>query len=49
MEDYKAIAKKLWDYICLSDEEHWTYEALADAIGLSDDELAFCRKLESWQ
>lgn len=49
MENYKAIAKKLWDYICLNDEECFTYEALAYSIGLTDDELAFCRRLENWQ
>ena len=44
--DYTEIAKKLWAYICIIDDEKATYEELADAIGLTDDELAFCRRLE---
>ena len=47
VEDYKGIAKKLWTYICIIDDEKATYEALADAIGLTADELAYCRRLES--
>ena len=46
MESYKKIAEKLWIYICIIDDEKGTYEELADAIGLSDDELALCRRLE---
>jgi hypothetical protein len=46
VEDYKEIAKKLWIYICIIDDEKGTYEELADAIGLSDDELPLCRRLE---
>jgi hypothetical protein len=46
IEDYKEIAKKLWTYICVIDNEKGTYEELADAIGLSDDELPLCRRLE---
>lgn len=44
--DYKEIAKKLWTYICIIDDEKATYEELADSIGLSDDELSLCRRLE---
>ena len=44
--DYTDIAKKLWTYICIIDDEKATYEELADAIGLTDDELAYCRRLE---
>lgn len=44
--DYTEIAKKLWTYICIIDDEKATYEELADAIGLADDELAYCRRLE---
>ena len=44
--DYTDIAKKLWTYICIIDDEKGTYEELADAIGLTDDELAYCRRLE---
>ena len=47
LKDYKEIAKKLWIYICIIDDEKETYEELADAIGLSDNELSFCRRLES--
>lgn len=46
MEDYKEIAKKLWTYILIIDEERETYEELADAIGLTPDELPMCRRLE---
>jgi hypothetical protein len=46
IKDYKEIAKKLWTYICIIDSEKGTYEELADAIGLSDDELPLCRRLE---
>lgn len=46
IDDYTEIAKKLWTYICIIDDEKGTYEELADAIGLTDDELAFCRRLE---
>ena len=46
VKDYKEIAKKLWTYICIIDDEKGTYEELADAIGLSDDELPLCRRLE---
>lgn len=46
VEDYKEIAKKLWTYICIIDDEKGTYEELADAIGLSDNELPLCRRLE---
>lgn len=46
MEDYKKIAEKLWTYICVIDDEKGTYEELANAIGLTDDELAYCRRLE---
>ena len=46
MTYYKEIAKKLWIYICIIDDEKETYGELADAIGLSEDELAFCRRLE---
>jgi hypothetical protein len=46
VEDYKEIAKKLWIYICIIDDEKGTYEELAGAIGLSDDELPLCRRLE---
>lgn len=45
--DYKEIAKKLWTYICIIDDEKGTYEEVADAIGLTDDELAYCRRLEN--
>ena len=45
-KSYKKIAEKLWTYICIIDDEKGTYEELADAIGLSDDELALCRRLE---
>lgn len=44
--NYTEIAKKLWTYICIIDDEKATYEELADAIGLTDDELAYCRRLE---
>lgn len=44
--DYTDIAKKLWIYICIIDDEKGTYEELADAIGLTDDELPLCRRLE---
>lgn len=44
--DYEEIAKKLWTYICIIDDEKATYEELADAIGLTDEELAYCRRLE---
>lgn len=46
MENYKKIAEKLWIYICTIDDDKGTYEELADAIGLSDDELVLCRRLE---
>lgn len=46
MDDYKEIARKLWEYICIIDDEKGTYEELADAIRLTDDELAYCRRLE---
>jgi len=46
MENYKEIAKKLWTYILIIDDEKETYEELANAIGLSDDELPMCRRLE---
>lgn len=46
VDDYTEIAKKLWIYICIIDDEKGTYEELADAIGLTDDELALCRRLE---
>ena len=46
VEDYKEIAKKLWTYICIIDDEKGTYEELADAIGLTDKELPMCRRLE---
>ena len=45
--NYKEIAKKLWTYICIIDDEKGTYEEVADAIGLTDDELAYCRRLEN--
>ena len=45
--NYTEIAKKLWTYICIIDDEKATYEELADAVGLTDDELAFCRRLEA--
>ena len=44
--DYEKIAQKLWTYICIIDVEKETYEELADAIGLTDDELPLCRRLE---
>lgn len=44
--DYREIAKKLWTYICIIDDEKGTYEELADAIGLTDEELPLCRRLE---
>lgn len=44
--DYIEIAKKLWTYICIIDDEKGTYEELADAIGLTDEELSLCRRLE---
>lgn len=44
--DYTEIAKKLWTYICIIDDEKATYEELADAIGLTDDEIVYCRRLE---
>ena len=44
--EYRNIAQKLWTYICIIDDEKDTYEELADAIGLTDNELAFCRRLE---
>ena len=44
--DYKEIAKKLWTYICIIDDEKGTYQELADAIGLTDEELPLCRRLE---
>ena len=44
--DYTEIAQKLWTYICIIDDEKGTYEELADAIGLTNDELAYCRRLE---
>ena len=46
-QGYAKIAQKLWTYICIIDDTKATYEELADAIGLSDDELALCRKLEN--
>lgn len=46
VNDYRDIAQKLWTYICIIDDEKGTYEELADAIGLTNDELAFCRRLE---
>lgn len=45
-KNYTEIAKKLWTYICIIDDEKGTYEELADAIGLTDEELSFCRRLE---
>ena len=45
--DYTEIAQKLWTYICIIDDEKGTYEELADAIGLTNDELAYCRRLEN--
>ena len=47
MKDYKVIAQKLWTYICIIDDEKATYEELADAIGLTDNELSMCRRLEN--
>ena len=44
--DYRKIAKKLWTYICIIDDEKETYEELANAIGLTDEELPLCRRLE---
>lgn len=44
---YVEIAQKLWTYICIIDDAKATYEELADAIGLTDDELALCRRLEN--
>lgn len=46
LKSEKEIARKLWTYICIIDDEKGTYEELASAIGLSDSELAFCRGLE---
>ncbi len=43
---YRDIAQKLWTYICIIDDEIATYEELADAIGLTDEELTYCRRLE---
>lgn len=45
-DEWKEIAKKLWTYICIIDDENETYEELADAIGLTDDELHMYRRLE---
>ena len=44
--NYTEIAKKLWTYICIIDDEKVTYEELANSIGLTYDELAYCRRLE---
>lgn len=44
--DYREIAQKLWTYICIIDDEKGTYEELADSIGLTDEELPLCRRLE---
>ena len=44
---YVEIAQKLWTYICIIDDTKATYEELAYAIRLTDDELALCRRLES--
>ena len=44
--DYTEIAKKLWTYIRTINDEKATDEELADVVGLIDDELAFCKKLE---
>ena len=49
LEDYKEITKKLWGYITMIDEENATYEELAQSIGLTRDEMAFCRRLEREQ
>lgn len=46
-QGYVEIAQKLWTYICIIDDTKATYEELADAIGLTDDELALCRRLEN--
>ena len=46
-QGYAKIAQKLWTYICIIDDTKVTYEELADAIQLTDDELALCRKLEN--
>lgn len=43
--DYQEIVKKLWFYILEKDSEMGTYEELAEAIGLTPDELSFCRML----
>lgn len=44
---YVEIARKLWAHICFMDGARATYKDLADAIGLTDDELALCRRLEN--
>ena len=44
---YVEIAQKLWTYIRIIDDTKTSYEELADAIGLTDDELALCRRLEN--
>lgn len=46
IDDYTEVAKKLWTYICIIDDEKETYEELANSIGLSYEELSLCRRLE---
>ena len=43
--DYSEIAGKLWSYIC-SINTSGTWEEIAEVIGLTDDELPYCRRLE---
>lgn len=46
-----TIAQKLWTYIRIIDDTHAaykaTYEELADAIRLTDDERELCRRLDN--
>ena len=46
MKFYMNLIKKLWIYICITDNTKVTYEQFADAIGLSNDELTLCKLLE---
>lgn len=46
-QGYTKIAQKLWTYICIIDDAKSTYEELADAIRLTDDERELCRRLDN--